>query len=94
MLNYSFCVFGSVSTIEDEVLDAVQIAFSTLMCFLVTIRFIKESLQMYKVTKQFEVNRYMKQIARDGMVYFLAYVHVSFYSPISLPSNWANNVFL
>ena len=59
------------------VTDAVQIALGTLMCLLIVIRFIKELLQVYRVVKKFHLNMYMKRLVREGMIYFLAYVHVS-----------------
>ena len=65
------------SAIWPEIIDAAQIALGALMCLLVIIQFIKESLQMYKATKHFRLNRYMNLLVREGMVYFVAYVHVS-----------------
>ena len=76
---FSFCVLQLElgSAIWPEVLGAIQITLGALMTLLVAIQFIKQSLQMYRVTKQFELNRYMNLLAREGMFYFLAYVHVS-----------------
>ena len=50
------------------------VALDTLICLLVVIRFARESLQMYKVSKQFQVSRYLSFLARDGIFYFLVYV--------------------
>ena len=34
----------------------------------------KESVEMYEATKQWQPNRYMQQFVRDGIIYFLMYV--------------------
>ena len=75
MFWYSLCTW-EISTAWDGVLDGVQIALSTWMCLLVIIRFIKEVLQVYKTTKQFHLDRYMKRLVREGMIYFFAYVRL------------------
>ena len=72
------------SPIWSEITDSAQLALGVLMCLLVAIQFIKQSLQMYKATKQFRVNHYMTLLAREGMVYFLAYVH-SLYLLVRIP---------
>ena len=46
---------------------------ATLLILAITQTF-KESLNMYKATKQWEPNRYLKRLARDGIIYFLVYV--------------------
>ena len=76
LLDFSFCVIQvSGSSLLGKVLDVVQIALGALMCLFVIIKFVKESLQMYKVTKRWELNRYMKLLVREGMFYFLTCVH-------------------
>ena len=73
VLDYSFCVaqyYGS--PIFPEVAAVIQMALGALICLLFAIQFIKESFQMYKVTKQFQLNRYMNLLVREGMVYFFA----------------------
>ena len=79
VLQFSFCETKYISTpIWDEALYGFQIVFGMLLCLLTAIQFIKESLQMYRVTKQLQLSCYMKQLARDGMIYFITYVHVFF----------------
>ena len=70
-----------------EAVLAVQITLGALMCLLVAIQFVRQSLQMYRVTKRFELNRYMSLLTREGMFYFLAYVHVSPFDFFVLPSS-------
>ena len=60
----------------DEVIGTVQITLGVIMCLLVVVQFIKESLQMYKVTRQFRLSRYMNILVSDGMIYFFVYVNV------------------
>ena len=45
------------------------------MCLLNAHKFVKETLQMYKVTKQIQLSRYTARLAGDGMTYFMVYVH-------------------
>ena len=80
MLDVSFCVVQNPSPIWAEIVATVQITLGALMCLLVVIQFFKESLQMYKATKRFQLSRYTTLLLREGMVYFLAYVPVSSFS--------------
>ena len=57
-----------------EIMYSVQITLGALMCLLLAIQFIRESLQMYGATKRFRLNRYMNLLAREGVVYFFTYV--------------------
>ena len=84
MLDYSFCVWGNFPPIWGEIIDVVQIILGALMCLLVAVRFAKESVQMYTVTKQLRLNRYMNLLVRQGMLYFVAYVHVFSFSFVPL----------
>ena len=68
--------------------NAVQTTLGILMCLLVANRLARDSLQMYKVTKQIQISRYMNLLARDGMLYFLAYV---VFRPISFLYPQANH---
>ena len=50
---------------------------------------LKQLVNMYKVTKQWQLNQYMERLVRDGLIYFLVYVAV-FY-PRSFPSSTVTN---
>lgn len=76
MFNFSLCVLQPGSPALTEAIDGLQMALGALMCLLVVTRFIRESLQMYKLTKSFQPSRYMNLFVREGVFYFLAYVHV------------------
>ena len=41
---------------------------------------LKQSVNMYKATKKWELNRYMERLVKDGILYFLVYV-----LPLSFP---------
>lgn len=77
VLYFSFCTGPGGPTLWHYIAETSQIGFSALMCLLVSIQFIKQSLQMYKATGQFQLNRYMNLFMREGILYFLAYVHDS-----------------
>ena len=44
--------------------------FSALLLILALIQTLKQSMEMYKATKQWQPNRYMKQLVKDGIIYF------------------------
>ena len=77
VLDFSFCMLQNGFPVWLEAVTAVQITLGALMCLLVTIQFIRQSLHMYQVTKRFEPSRYMNLVAREGLLYFLAYVCLS-----------------
>ena len=75
VVDFSFCTSqpGSPLAIWAEVaIDLVRSIIGALMCLLVSIQFITQSLQMYRVTKRFELSRYLNLLTKEGMFYFLA----------------------
>ena len=73
VLNVSYCILRPGPTfLLKMAIVVVQITLGVAMCLLVAIQFIKESLQMYKATKRFQMNRYTNLLAREGMTYFAA----------------------
>lgn len=76
MFGFSFCMVQSDTLIWSNVVDIIQITLGAVMCLLIAAQFIRESLQMYKATKQFQPNRYLNLLVREGMIYFLTYVRV------------------
>jgi len=71
VLDFSFCKIADSSVVWNEIMNYVQLALGTLMCLLIAIEFMKQSLQIYKVTKQFQLSCYINLLTREGMVYFL-----------------------
>ena len=80
VLDFSFCLLQLGSPAWPEARGALQVALAAIICVLVAIQFIKQSLQMYKVTKRIELSRYVNRLVREGMFYFLAYVHFLFHA--------------
>lgn len=75
VLDFSVCQFISgIPLWLVDVTDTLQMAFGTSMFLLIVNRFVRDSLQTYQVTKEFELSRYMNLLARDSVLYFLAYV--------------------
>lgn len=85
VLEFSFCAQKNGSPIwaktEDTftatlfvIIDCAQLTLGALMCLLVAIWFVRESLRMYRARKQLQLNRCMSLLAWEGTIYFLAYV--------------------
>ena len=79
VLNMSLCAPAPASpTLTD--MDAIfQLILGAMMYMLVMFQFIKQSLQMYRARKQWQLNHYITMIFREGLLYFILYV------PIFLP---------
>lgn len=74
MLDFSFC--SNFSTLYPWIEDTIFLQFipGAVTCVLVVIQFVRQSVQMYRITKQWQVNRYMILLFRQGILYFLVYV--------------------
>ena len=67
--------------------DIPRFVLGTTLLVLAVIQTLKQSVEMYKATKQWQPNRYMQQLMRDGIIYFLVYVSLYPLSHLhSLPS--------
>lgn len=75
----SFCLVISTPVGTNEA-TIFQITHGAAMCLLAIIRFVRQSLQMYRATKQWQPNRYMSLLVTQGIFYFFAYVPVHFSS--------------
>ena len=56
--------------------------FSALLLILALIQTLKQSIDMYKATKQWQPNRYMKLLIKDGIIYYVLYVISFFYHSV------------
>lgn len=77
VLDFSFCTFQAHSSLAiwtGITLDIVQIILGGVMCLLVGVQFIRQSFQMYRATRRFELGCYMSLLTREGLFYFLVYV--------------------
>jgi len=51
-----------------------RMALSVMLLILTLIPTLKQSVDMYRATKQWQLNKYMQLLMRDGVLYFLVYV--------------------
>ncbi|KAG8216188.1 hypothetical protein J3R82DRAFT_8212 [Butyriboletus roseoflavus] len=51
-----------------------RLILAVLLLILAVARLCTESYQSYKATRQWQVNRYLNILVRDGVLYFIAYV--------------------
>ena len=77
ILDFSFCAFQPTSPISAEVADILQIIHGGVMCTFAIVQFMRQSLQMHRATKQWQLNRYMILLIREGILYFIVYVLLS-----------------
>lgn len=82
MLDYSICVMQFILPVLNEAANGVQFAMGTLMCLLIVTQFARRSFQMYQTTKRIQLSRYINLLVREGMFYFIAYVHISTLLPV------------
>ena len=54
-----------------------RFVLSAVLLVLALTQTLKQSIQMYKATKQWQPNQYMKLFVRDGIIYFFMYVNCS-----------------
>ncbi|KAG8216189.1 hypothetical protein J3R82DRAFT_8214 [Butyriboletus roseoflavus] len=79
--NFSFCDLSSNTTTFMLAVYANLIprfVLGAMLLILAGTQTLKQSVNMYKATKQWQPNRYMERLVRDGMIYFLVYVSISF----------------
>ena len=51
-----------------------RFVLGVILLILAVIPALKESVDIYKVTKRWQSNQYMQRVMRDGIIYFLMYV--------------------
>ncbi|KAF8419132.1 hypothetical protein L210DRAFT_873189 [Boletus edulis BED1] len=55
----------------------LRLVLSVLLAILAVFQTLKQSFEMYKVTNQWQPNRYMQKLVKDGVFYFIMYVPIS-----------------
>ena len=71
----SFCVFFlNVPPNLTTYFMIPRFVLSILLLILALMRTLKESFAMYKATKQWEPNQYIRLLVKDGIIYFFTYV--------------------
>ncbi|KAF8553830.1 hypothetical protein OG21DRAFT_1177121 [Imleria badia] len=76
--NFSACshsVGNATLTLSTHLCDGIlRIILSITLFILAVTQTLKQSVGMYKATKQWQLNQYIKQLIGDGILYFLVYV--------------------
>ncbi|KAF8549538.1 hypothetical protein OG21DRAFT_1500343 [Imleria badia] len=72
ILSFSSCELQPASLIVPKLASILQITYAAAMCILAIVQFVRQSRQMYRVTKQWQFNRYMSLLVRQGILYFIA----------------------
>ncbi|KAF8553298.1 hypothetical protein OG21DRAFT_1497777 [Imleria badia] len=72
ILDISFCYLETTAPIWIKVTTILQITHGGVMCTLAIFQFVRQSLQMYRATKQWQLNRYMSLLVKQGILYFIA----------------------
>ena len=75
--------------------DIPRFVLSAALLILAVTQTVKQSLDMYRATKQWQPNQYMERLVRDGIIYFLVYVSLPlsrFYWSPSLSSSTRSSI--
>lgn len=85
-MDLSFCSSSSSNTpFIVEVFEVIpRFVLGAMLLILALTQTLKQSVNMYKATKRWQPNRYMRRLARDGIFYFVVYVSV--FPFLSFPS--------
>ena len=74
---FSFCVGSPTSNtppLTHLYDDILRFILNILLLCLVVFRATKQTVDLYKATKLWQLNRFLQQLAADGIFYFLMYV--------------------
>ena len=79
ILDVAFCMVQPIPFIWMKVAAILGIAHSAVVCIFVIVQFVRQSLQMYYATKQWQLSQYMRLLVKQGLLYFFACVPVSLF---------------
>ncbi|KAF8452924.1 hypothetical protein L210DRAFT_3755861 [Boletus edulis BED1] len=74
ILEFSICCSSTDNTSHAGYYVAPRLVLSALLAILAIFQTVKQSFEMYKATKQWQPNRYMQKLAKEGILYFLVNV--------------------
>ncbi|KAF8119664.1 hypothetical protein EV363DRAFT_1196382 [Boletus edulis] len=79
VLDFSLCapLYSNVSLVPGVYYAAPRLVLGALLAILAVFQTLKQSFEMYKATKQWQPNRYMQKLVKDGIFYFIVYVPMS-----------------
>ncbi|KAF8452838.1 hypothetical protein L210DRAFT_2059042 [Boletus edulis BED1] len=77
--DFSFCNESYINTPATLLAyrTAPRLVLSAALVILAVSQTLKQSFDMYKATKQWQPNRYMRKLVADGILYFIVYVLIS-----------------
>jgi len=92
VLNLSFChnSFIDIPATVQMYRIAPRLALAATLVILAISQTLKQSFEMYKVTKQWQPNRYMQKLVGDGILYFIVNVlyHIDYVlASVAAPTN-------
>jgi len=90
--NFSFCNPSFINTpaIIEVYRVAPRLVLSVTLVILAVSQTLKQSFEMYRVTKQWQPNQYMQKLVGDGILYFIVEVVCQIYHvviPVEAPIN-------
>ena len=94
---FSFCVALPISNVPQLAhlfADIPRYILDILLLGLVVFRTTKQSVELYKATKQWQPNRYLQQLATDGIFYFLMYVPLNICPKTNYIHLWVSEIFV
>ena len=76
VLDFSFCSasYVNVPPMLNMYPATPRFVLGAALIILAVFQTMKQSVELYKATKQWQPNRYMQQFVKDGIIYFLVYV--------------------
>lgn len=74
--NSSVCIVEPSSPISTKPGTILRIINGTAIFVFAIVQFVRQSLLMYRVTKQWQINRYMNILVKQGILYFFVYVYL------------------
>jgi hypothetical protein len=76
VVNFSLCsvTFINASLLLNLYIAIPRFVLGATLLVLAVIQALKQLVEMYKATKQWQLNQCIQQLVRDGILYFLMYV--------------------
>lgn len=80
LLSFTVCHLKFSTQRWNNASTIVQCILAAVLYICVMVQFARESLQMYRATRNWRLNKYMSLLVRDGLLYFLVCVSFPFLS--------------
>ncbi|KAF8126722.1 hypothetical protein EV363DRAFT_1418649 [Boletus edulis] len=89
VVDFSFCntSFANFPRLVTVSIVVPRFVLATTLMILAVFQTLKQSVRMYKATKQWRPNRYMQQLVSDGIIYFVVNVFYHITGLLALVSN-------